>query len=436
MQAPAHGTASRAGLWYDQAEEELQRYDVVRALDTGEYFGELACLTGVRRTATVIAVQYSETMSLSKDALDATVSEFPAYKFSMTTEVEGYHTLVQELIGRTPNAGAGAGAGADGLPWGLPDGHGVGGQAATRRGSVTDAVESVLMQAAARESSGEMAPQEEPRGRGRSCDVEKGVASRRSCSAPSGLERGEAGGGSSSPRPDDAQQTAGDAATSMSGVGRAAWRTSTAATAARTGLLERMRLLDVAVEADPEQEGVPSPGCEQESSPALSPAQHAQSAGGPQEPGGLPEGVYPLADTMLLQERDRRPRQTSTVASGTESGARMDSREMDEVLEAGVVRVQQLAGQLQQQMAGRAAPGGHMLPSLGGSRLPPWANSPATGGSLSASSGGTVRPLRNELQNFMRQVSGGSSQSWGRSTLGTSIDWPRKAHHSNEDSAM
>lgn len=55
----------------------LKDFKVVAELRSGGYFGEHACLRGALRTASVVSVKYSETLSLTKAALDGVAAMFP-----------------------------------------------------------------------------------------------------------------------------------------------------------------------------------------------------------------------------------------------------------------------------------------------------------------------------------------------------------------------
>eukprot|EP00892_Ulva_mutabilis_P011508 jgi/Ulvmu1/872/UM100_0025.1 len=373
--APSRVSTSRIGHMSDEAALELQRYRIVRTLSSGEYFGELACLTGVRRTASIVAVQYSETMSLSKDALDATVSEFPAYKFAISTEVEGYHALVQELIGSSaPVAPAAADAAAAAGPQG-----GVG-------------------EAAAAPPAGAVRWGRQERGSGSGEGSREGH--RRSHSAPSGSGRGTED--QVEPRPAVAAG--------------AANRSAAAATAARTGLLERMRMLDVAVEGDPASEGVPGgqahAACDSpEAVPAPEPIQDGD--------GGAHEGhthTLPLPSTALQHAQHVRVRSGST-ALYVEQG--MGSREMQEALGDGVVRVQQLAWQLQQQVGARGTAVAPLPGNYHRHRHPLWGGAGPRDQLGPNTVGAGMAPVRNELQDFMRTISNGSLPLPGHSSVET-----------------
>jgi CRP-like cAMP-binding protein len=79
---------------------ELRRFDV-RVLTDGEYFGELGCVTGVRRTASVAATKcMGSVLSLSKASLEETVAQYSVYAVSIPGELAAYNELIQKLIGR------------------------------------------------------------------------------------------------------------------------------------------------------------------------------------------------------------------------------------------------------------------------------------------------------------------------------------------------
>lgn len=62
-------------VWAQHVLEE--DYKVVKELRSGDYFGERACMQGSLRSATVVSMKYSETLSLTKDALDGVTAMFP-----------------------------------------------------------------------------------------------------------------------------------------------------------------------------------------------------------------------------------------------------------------------------------------------------------------------------------------------------------------------
>lgn len=398
VQAPSRSSASRIGQMGEEAREELERYRVVRTLVAGEYFGELACLTGVRRTATVVAVQYSETMSLSKDALDATVSEFPAYKFSISTEVEGYHTLVQELIGsRQPVALEGAAA----------------------AGGRRDAGEAEPPSRVSAEG-----PQRgrSPRETGDSCrpGVALELPHRRSHSAPSLPDRASGDGGL-----EERGSDSGGARRSVApATGAAGARRANMVTAARTGLLERMRLLDVAVEGDAAEEGVPGAaaqqhvsqhGCAQAESPAAEPGDAASMH--------VRQGR--VAPQALPQVRSTRSSSTASMAAHG-----ISSQEMQEALGDGAARVQQLVEQLQQQAAG---PGVQLQVAA----APHRGRFPVSGaGPGPKEVGATIAPSRNELQDFMRTVSDGTMQLHGHGSVDSSGTRHARPQQRSDESAL
>lgn len=405
MQAPNPDATVSRGLLYDQAEHELERYDVVRALVAGEYFGELACLTGVRRTATVVAVQYSETMSLSKDALDATVSEFPAYKFSISTEVEGYNELVQELIGRKQQAsdvaseppaggvvsGATAGGGAGVDP--QAPGTAAAGDGSTCAGSRLHTSEQSGARGREQQRGGSVG----------------GGAQVRSRSAPSTVSSGSS---------DNCSQL------SMGGSAGSLHRGATAAaTAARTGLLERMRLLDVAVEVDPEREGVPG---------AVSAAESRT---------GASRDLDVVGQEADARRGDAAGALEDAHGAGGGGGGSSSINEIKEVVEAGVARVHQITQQLQQQMGSRRLPAGQAMPGLLGSAHPVWGNGGA--GGLAGPIGPTIRSKqhdqlgRNELHDFMRGLSNVSGRPPNiRTPVETSLDLSARQVQGSEGSEM
>lgn len=52
-------------------------YEVVNELRSGNYFGERACLQGALRSASVVSMKYTETLTLTKAALDDVAELFP-----------------------------------------------------------------------------------------------------------------------------------------------------------------------------------------------------------------------------------------------------------------------------------------------------------------------------------------------------------------------
>ena len=65
-------------------------------LQDGEFFGEYSCLTGSPRTATVVAVEYSELYSLSKNDLEKMLVDWP----EMATEL---YSLMDEFVTGLPS---------------------------------------------------------------------------------------------------------------------------------------------------------------------------------------------------------------------------------------------------------------------------------------------------------------------------------------------
>eukprot|EP00294_Goniomonas_avonlea_P008156 CAMPEP_0114555904 /NCGR_PEP_ID=MMETSP0114-20121206/8997_1 /TAXON_ID=31324 /ORGANISM="Goniomonas sp, Strain m" /LENGTH=714 /DNA_ID=CAMNT_0001741059 /DNA_START=1 /DNA_END=2145 /DNA_ORIENTATION=+ len=61
----------RVAIWVAQMTKKIcEKTD-------GDFFGEIACVTPQRRTATVVALEYTQLFSLSKDDLDVLLQEFP-----------------------------------------------------------------------------------------------------------------------------------------------------------------------------------------------------------------------------------------------------------------------------------------------------------------------------------------------------------------------
>ena len=70
-------------MWAHQVLDEDHK--VIQNLRPGSYFGERACLQGTLRSATVVSMKYSETLTLTKDALDRVSSMFPTDPLNTVT---------------------------------------------------------------------------------------------------------------------------------------------------------------------------------------------------------------------------------------------------------------------------------------------------------------------------------------------------------------
>eukprot|EP00873_Tetraselmis_striata_P000645 jgi/Tetstr1/420909/TSEL_011972.t1 len=87
-------------------------YLKIGELQAGQYFGEYSCLTGEMRTATVVAVQYSELYSLSKATLDGMIDTWP----HMAVEL---YNLVEEMGEMSKGTAAFTAGPADPIPEGV-----------------------------------------------------------------------------------------------------------------------------------------------------------------------------------------------------------------------------------------------------------------------------------------------------------------------------
>lgn len=66
-------------------------YTVVGTLSSGQYFGEVGCVMGLRRTASVAAIKFTECMALHKDDLNRIIEAYPGYARDLNQEVAAFH---------------------------------------------------------------------------------------------------------------------------------------------------------------------------------------------------------------------------------------------------------------------------------------------------------------------------------------------------------
>lgn len=103
-----HRTSVGGNTELEWAQQVLEDYRVVRLLRSGDYFGEHSCLTGTVRSASVVSLRYSETLSLTKPGLDRIMETHQKHGHGVDMEADSYKQLLDDLYSsQVPTADGG-----------------------------------------------------------------------------------------------------------------------------------------------------------------------------------------------------------------------------------------------------------------------------------------------------------------------------------------
>lgn len=76
----------------DKDEQESTRSKLIKVLECGDYFGEISILTNMKRTATVVAQDFSNLASVNKKVFGKMKSKFPLLYMKFKNSLKGKYT--------------------------------------------------------------------------------------------------------------------------------------------------------------------------------------------------------------------------------------------------------------------------------------------------------------------------------------------------------
>ena len=79
-------------------ENDRREYQAVKLLVEGQYFGEIGCLFGCMRTASVLNRNYNILARLTKERLDDLLTDFPNFKQQLIKHVFKYNYKKKKFL--------------------------------------------------------------------------------------------------------------------------------------------------------------------------------------------------------------------------------------------------------------------------------------------------------------------------------------------------